>query len=93
MFINIGDMTNMFDVTIAIYLGDTLIQSQGRSAPEIFLRAELENLIKQVAHDSRPLRVKISRDEVIWDQFEQRQKVIPCSIEFKNNHYLKWEEE
>ena len=93
MFININQMAEVYEVEITAYLADKLIHQQRLQAPKPFIELKFTQLMEQVAYDNRPLKVKLSRNEIIWDNFEQKQKIIPNYIEFKNNHYLKWEDE
>ena len=60
-----------FDVMFTVYLGEQPI------------RRWLQT-VQQIASQSQPMKVVVSRDEVIWDQFEQKQKIIPCTMEFQN---------
>lgn len=40
--------------------------------------------VQQIASQSQPMKVIVSREEVIWDQFEQKHKVLPVTMEFQN---------
>ena len=48
--------------------------------------------VKQVQNDKRPLKIRMSRPEIIWVDFEQKQKVLTYEVVFSNNAMIAWEE-
>lgn len=70
----------IFDVMFTVYLGEQPIRRQQMVAPQEFIIMKFLQTVSQ----SQPMKVIVSRDEVIWDQFEQKQKIIPCTMEFQN---------
>ena len=72
------------EATIEIYLGDKLIQRQSMQAPQMFLKSQFMNLVEQIAKDDRPMRVKMIVPDVIWDRFEQKNKILNNYVEFNN---------
>ena len=73
-----------FDVIFTVYLGEQPIRQWQMVAPQEFIIMKFLQTVQQIASQSQPMKVVVSRDEVIWDQFEQKQKVIPCTMEFQN---------
>lgn len=73
-----------FDVMFTVYLGEQPIRQWQMVAPQEFIIMKFLQTVQQIASQSQPMKVIVSRDEVIWDQFEQKQKVIPCTMEFQN---------
>lgn len=73
-----------FDVMFTVYLGEQPIRQWQMVAPQEFIIMKFLQTVQQIASQSQPMKVVVSRDEVIWDQFEQKQKVIPCTMEFQN---------
>jgi peroxiredoxin family protein len=73
-----------YDVTITIYLGNQAIQQMHMTSIQPMIEAQFMAYVQEVASQKQPMRVVMTRDEVIWDKFEQKQKVIPCSMEFQN---------
>lgn len=73
-----------YEVIFEIYLGDKLVQKQSMQAPRIILERQFVNLANEIANDERPMRIKMIKPEVIWDQFEQKHKVLNNYIEFRN---------
>lgn len=84
MFINFDMMGEMYDVTITVYLGEQPIKKLSMTAPRPVLEAQFMNFVQQIASQKQPMRVVMERTEVIWDQFEQKHKELPLSVEFQN---------
>lgn len=87
---------NMFEtykVTFEIYIEDKLVEQQTMQAPKEILMANFIQTVKQIIEDTRPIKIKMSRPETIWDNFENKQKVITNNIIFSNNAMLDWEKE
>lgn len=73
-----------FDVMFTVYLDEQPIRRWQMVAPQEFIIMKFLQTVQQIASQSQPMKVVVSRDEVIWDQFEQKQKIIPCTMEFQN---------
>jgi len=67
---------------------DGAIQHRRMKAPRLFLEQEYISLVYGAAQDSRPVRVKISRTEPIWNQYDQEWAEREYSIDFANNAYV-----
>lgn len=79
MFINVMN-EDIFDVTFSIYSDNQIIQQWRMQAPRPFIEIKFIQTVQQIASQS----VIVSREEVIWDQFEQKHKVLPVTMEFQN---------
>lgn len=75
-------------VVIEIYIGNQLVQSQQMTAPRPFLEIQFLRLVQEIQQQSQPMKVIMKRKEIIWDNFEQRQKEVEYNIVAQN-----WEEE
>lgn len=73
-----------FDVIFTIYLGNQVIEQWRMRAPRPFIEAQFIQIVQQIASQKQPMKVVVSREEVIWDQFEQKHKVLPITMEFQN---------
>ena len=62
-------------------------------APKEFLIANFMQTVNQIIEDVRPIKIKMSRPETIWDNFENKQKVLTNEIIFSNNAMLDWEKD
>ena len=78
-------MFDIYDVIIEVYLGDRPVQRQRMQAPKEMLMLHFMQLVEQIQIDKRPMMIKMSRQEIIYDRFENKQKVIDSYIEFRNN--------
>lgn len=85
--INIDDMLEMHEVIIEVYIEDKLTNRQQMHAPKEILIANFIQTAKQMANDQRPIKFKMIRPELIWDEFEQQQKILNNEIELMNNAY------
>lgn len=90
--IDIEDMLDMQDVIFEIYIEDKLVNRQQMQAPKEMLIANFIQTAKQIRADKRPIKIKMIKPNVIWDNFEQRQKSLNNEIELKNEAMAIWEE-
>ncbi len=80
-------MLDMQEVLFEAYIEDKLTNRQQMSAPKEMLIANFIQTAKQIRADSRPIKIKMIRPEIIWDEFEQKQKTLNNEIELCNNAY------
>ena len=80
-------MLEMHDVIIEVYIEDKLTSKQQMKAPKEILISNFLQTAKQMKNDQRPIKLKMIRPEIIWDEFEKKQKVINNEIELSNNAY------
>jgi hypothetical protein len=85
-------MLEMHEVIFEVYIEDKLTNRQQMQAPKEMLIANFLQTAKQIQNDKRPIKIKMIRPEVIWDNFEQKQKVLNSEIELSNNAMTAWEE-
>lgn len=85
-------MLEMHEVVFEVYIEDKLTNSQQMQAPKEILIANFLQTAKQIQNDKRPIKIKMIRPEVIWDNFEQKQKVLNNEIELSNNAMVTWQE-
>lgn len=80
-------MFEMHEVIFEVYIEDKLTNRQQMQAPKQILITNFIETAKQIKNDQRPIKIKMIRPEIIWDSFEQRQKVLNNEIELSNNAY------
>lgn len=85
-------MLDVQEVIFEVYIEDKLTNRQQMQAPKEMLIANFIQTAKQIKADKRPIKIKMIRPEVIWDDFEQKQKVLNNEIELSNNAMIAWEE-
>lgn len=84
-------MFETHEVTIEVYIEDKLTNRQQMQAPKEILIANFLQTAKQVQADRRPIKIKMIRPEEIWDNFEQRRRVLNNEIALSNNAMVAWE--
>lgn len=84
-------MFEPYEVIFEVYIEDKLTNRQQMQAPKEMLIANFLQTAKQIKGDRRPIKIKMIRPEVIWDKFEQKQKVLNNEIELSNNAMVSWE--
>jgi hypothetical protein len=89
--INIEDMLDMQEVIFEVYIEDKLTNRQQMQAPKEMLIANFLQTAKQMKNDRRPIKIKMIRPEVIWDEFDKKQKVLNNEIELSNDAMVAWE--
>lgn len=92
IFINMGDMFETYDVTFEVYIENKLSNRQTIQAPKEMIIANFLQTAKQVQKDTRPIRFKMIVPNIIWDEFEQKQKILNNSVEYSNDAMVIWEE-
>lgn len=87
------DIFETYEVVFEIYIEDKLVNQQTMQAPKELLMANFIQTVNKISKDVRPIKIKMSRPETIWDNFENKQKVITNNIIFSNNAMVDWERE
>ena len=82
----------MHEVIFEVYIEDKLTNRQQMQAPKEMLIANFLQTAKQIQNEQRPIKIKMIRPETIWDNFEQKQKVLNNEIELSNNAMVAWED-
>lgn len=78
-------MFDIYEVLFEIKFRDEGLQRQTMVAPKDMLILQFLNLAKQIRNDPRPIQIRMIRQEIIWDQFEQKQKILNYEIVLSNN--------
>ncbi len=87
-----GNIFETYDVMFEVYIEDKLVKKQRMQAPEEFIIANFMQMAEQIKKDQRPMKIKIIRQDVIWDNFDSKQKVLNNEIAAINNAMELWEE-
>ena len=85
---------NLFDTYEAVfevYIGDKLVNRQAMQAPKEMLIANLIQNAQQIKGDARPIKIKMIVPDVIWDNFENKQKILNNEIAVSNSAMESWE--
>ena len=79
-----GFNLDTYEVTFEIYIDGKLTSRQSMQAPRMMIEAQFVNMLQQIKRDRRQIKLKMSRDEIIWDNFENKERVIQHYIEVEN---------
>ena len=92
MFVNFDSMFEPYEVDIETYIEDKVVNKQTIEAPQQMIIANFLQLMNQAKDDKRPLKIRMTRPEIIWNNFENKQKVLTNEISFSNNAMIAFEE-
>lgn len=90
MFFNLFET---YEVTFEIYIEDKLVKQQTMQAPKELLMANFMQVADQISKDVRPMKIRMSRPEIIWDNFEKNYKTLTNAIILSNNAMVDWEQD
>ena len=91
MFIDIDSMFETYEVAFETYLEDKMVNKQTMQAPKQIIMANFVQLMNQVGNDKRPIKIRLTRQETILDDFK-KEKVLEHEVAFSNNAMVSWEE-
>lgn len=86
------NMFESYDVVFEVYVEDKSTNKQTMQAPKEILIMNFIQTMKQIGNDRRAIKLKMSRKETIWDNFDNKEKILDNEIEFMNNSYVSWQE-
>ena len=89
--INIEDRFEMHEVIFEVYIEDKLTNRQQMQAPKQILITNFIETAKQIKNDQRPIKLKMIKPYVIWDEFDKQQKILNNEISLNNNAMDAWE--
>ena len=87
------DVFDIFEVNIETYIENKLVNKQTMQAPAQIIMMHFIQLMNQIKDDNRPLKVRMTRPEVIWDNFKNEQKILTNEVAFSNNAMVDWEKD
>ena len=93
IFINMEDMFESYDAIFEVYIEDKLTNRQQMQAPKEMLMVNFIQTAKQIQNDKRPITITMIVPNIIWDDFEQKQKVLNNEAVLSNHAMVAWERE
>lgn len=89
MFINFGfeDFGEPEVYTIEIKMGNQTQKQKLQGAGQMVMLHFMQ-LLEQTGRSNQPVRLKISKEEEIWNQFRNEMKTIENFIQFANKKYM-----
>lgn len=91
MFINM-DTFQIYEATFETYIENKLVQKQMLQAPKEILIANFLQTAQQIRNDARPMKIRMIVPDVIWDNFENKQKILNNEVSASNNAMVSWKE-
>lgn len=86
------DMFETYEVTFEVYIENELVNKQTMQSPKEILMANFLQTAQQIKNDQRPIKIKMISPDIIWDKFENKQKVLNNEIAVSNDAMIIWEE-
>lgn len=87
MFNHFQMFDDLYDVIFEITEGDN-VRKQQMQVPRIIIEQQFLQLMQQAANVQIPVKIKLSRTEQIYDNFDQKFIEQENSITFMNNTYI-----
>lgn len=91
MFNVFGNAFEVYDVIFEVYVENKVINRQQMQAPKEMIIANFIQTAQQIQKDSRPIKLKLLRQEIIWDGFENKEKILNCFVSICNSAMETWE--
>lgn len=92
MFRVFNDMFETYEVVFEIYIEDKMANRQTMQAPKEIIMANFLQTVEQIKNDNRPIKIKMIRQDIIYDNFENKEKSLNNEVCFSNNAMVAWEE-
>lgn len=88
MFINFGfEEVNIENYKVELKIGNE-IKIQKLTAPSDMAQMQFKQLLKNTMQSQEPVRISISQEEQVWNQYRKEWKVIENKIQFANKTYM-----
>lgn len=87
-----GSMFETYEVVFEIYIEDKLAKRQIMQAPKEILMVNFMQMAQQIKNDQRPMKIKMIVPDIIWDNFENKQKILNNEIAVSNDAMIIFEE-
>lgn len=87
MFINFGFEDNLEIYILEIKMGNN-IQRQQLQGTSDMVQLQFMQLMQEVVNTNQPIRLRIIKQEEIWNQYSQSRKILENYIQFANKSYM-----
>ena len=87
MFINFGFEDNLEIYILEIKIGNN-IQRQQLQGTSDMVQLQFMQLVREVGNTNQPIRLRIIKQEEIWNQYSQSRKILENYIQFANKSYM-----
>ncbi len=83
---------DIYEAVFEIYIENTMVKKQTMQAPKEILIANFMQTAKQIKNDKKPMKIKMIVPNVIWDDFDNKEKVLYNEAIASNSSMIEWEE-
>lgn len=87
MFINFGFEDNLEIYILEIKMGNNIQRQQLQGTPDM-VQLQFMQLMQEVGNTNQPIRLRIIKQEEIWNQYSQSRKILENYIQFANKSYM-----
>lgn len=87
MFINFGFEDNLEIYILEIKMGNK-IQRQQLQGTSDMVQLQFMQLVREVGNTNQPIRLRMIKQEEIWNQYSQSRKILENYIQFANKSYM-----
>lgn len=86
-----SNIADFYDCVFEVYIEDKLVKRQVMQAPQEMLMMNFIQMAQQIRGDKRPMKIKIIRQEVVWDNFDNKERILNNDVAALNNAMIEWE--
>lgn len=87
MFINFGFEDNLEIYILEIKMGNNIQRQQLQGTPDM-MQLQFMQLMQEVGNTNQPIRLRMIKQEEIWNQYSQSRKILENYIQFANKSYM-----
>lgn len=87
MFINFGFEDNLEIYILEIKMGNNIQRQQLQGTPDM-VQLQFMQLMQEVGNTNQPIRLRMIKQEEIWNQYSQSRKILENYIQFANKSYM-----
>lgn len=87
MIFNFGFDNEIEECIIEIKIGSQVQRQRVQGLVEM-IQMQFTQMLQEVEHSDQPIRIKLIKEENIWNQYSQQFKKLENSIQFANKKYM-----
>ncbi|MCI7633943.1 MAG: hypothetical protein MSS80_07970 [Mollicutes bacterium] len=87
MIFNFGFDNEIEECIIEIKIGNQVQRQRVQGLVEM-IQMQFTQMLQEVVRSDQPIRIKLIKEESIWNQYSQQFKKLENSIQFANKKYM-----
>ena len=87
MIFNFGFDNEIEECIIEIKIGNQVQRQRVQGLVEM-IQMQFTQMLQEVVRSDQPIRIKLIKEESIWNQYSQQFKKLENSIQFSNRKYM-----